>query len=72
MPLGSITKTRDLELEAQKQVGVHMKEHQTLLGITAKTRGLKLGTQPLHNFTPYKKGPPFVKDDETIGREFFC
>jgi hypothetical protein len=72
MPLGFVTKTRDLELGAQKQVGVLMKEHQTLLGFTTKTRGLKRGAKPLHRFTLFKKGPPLVKDDETIGREFLC
>jgi len=70
MPLGSVTRTRDLELGAQ--VRVLMKEHQTLLGFTTKTESLKLGTQPPHSFTPFKKGPPLVKDDETRGREFLC
>ncbi len=72
MPLGYVTRTIDLELGAQKQVGVFMKEHQTLLGFTTKTRGLQLGAQPPHSFTPFKKGPPLVKDDETRGREFLC
>jgi len=72
MPLGSITRIGDFEVGTQKQVGVLMKEHYTLLGFTAKTRGLKLGAQPPHSFTPYKKGPPLVEDDETIGREFLC
>jgi hypothetical protein len=66
MSLGFITRTRYLELEAKKQVGVLMKEHQTLLGIIARTKGFKLKAQPLRNFTPYKKGPPLVKDDEAI------
>jgi hypothetical protein len=70
--LGSVTKIGGLELEAQKQVGLLMKEHQTLLGFTAKTRGFKLGAQPPCSFTPYKKEPPLVEDDETIGREFLC
>jgi hypothetical protein len=70
MPLGSVTRTRDLELGAQ--VRVLMKEHQTLLGFTTKTESFKLGTQPLHSFTPFKRGPPLVKDDETRGREFLC
>jgi hypothetical protein len=56
MPLGFVTRTRDLELGAQKKVGMLMKEHQTLLGFVAKTKGLKLGTRPLHSLTPYKKG----------------
>jgi hypothetical protein len=49
-----------------------MKEHQTFLSITAKIRSLKLGAQSLHSFTPYKKGPILVENDETIGREFLC
>jgi hypothetical protein len=43
MPLGYVTRNEDLELEAQKQFGMPMKEHQTLLGITTKTKGFKLG-----------------------------
>jgi hypothetical protein len=59
-PLGSITRTEDLELETQKQFGMPMQEDQTLLGITAKTKDFKLGAQPFHSFTLYKKGPPLV------------
>jgi hypothetical protein len=41
--LGSVTRNGDLELEAQKQFGMLMKEHQTLVGINTKTKGFKLG-----------------------------
>jgi hypothetical protein len=70
--LGFVTRTENLELETHKQFGMPMKEHRTLLSITANTKGFKLGAQPFHGFTPYKKGHPLVKDDETIGREFLC
>jgi hypothetical protein len=70
--LGFVTTTRNLELGAQKQVGVLMKEHYTLLGFPTKTKGLKLGAQPPCIFTPYKKGPPLIEDDETTCREFIC
>jgi len=36
MTLGFVTRTGDLEHGAQKQVGMPMKEHQTLLGFTTK------------------------------------
>ncbi len=49
-----------------------MKEHYTLLGFPSKTKGLKLGAQPPCIFTPYKKGPPLIEDDETTCREFIC
>jgi hypothetical protein len=72
MPLGSITKTGDLKLGTQKQVGMLMKKHLALLGFTAKIKGFELGAQPSCSFTPYNKGPSLVEDDETIGREFLC
>jgi hypothetical protein len=34
-----------------------------------KTRDLELGAQPPCNFTPYKKGPLLVEDDETKSRK---
>jgi hypothetical protein len=56
---------------SQKQVGVPVKEHQTPLGSVAWTRDLELGAQPPCTLTPYKKGPPPVKD-ETKGRKLLC
>jgi hypothetical protein len=70
--LGSITKTRDLELGTQKQVGMPMKEYLALLSFIAKIKGFELGAQPPRSFTPYNKGPSLVEDDETIGKEFLC
>jgi hypothetical protein len=70
--LGIITKTGNLEFGAQKQVGMPMMEHWALLGFIVKTMNFELGAQPPCSFTPYKKEPPPLKNDETIGREFLC
>jgi hypothetical protein len=59
MPLGSVTRTRDLELGAQ--VRVLMKEHQTLLGFTTKTESLKLEHNHLIVSHPSRRDLPLSR-----------